>query len=175
MKEDILELDNRRKIYQIISKFPGMYMREMEKVLGLAVGVLEYHLSYMVKSEILSIEEEGNKKRYFIRDDVSYGDKITIGLLRQKVPRRIVVNLMLNPGIKFKDVLEEFEVSKSTLSFHMKKLVDAEIVTATKEGRETSYIVRDPEGIARVILTYKASFLDSVVDRFAETWMELNP
>jgi len=175
MKEDILELDNRRKIYQTISKFPGIHMREMEKVIGLAVGVLEYHLSYMVKSEILSIEEEGNKIRYFIRDDVSYGDKATIGLLRQKVPRRIVVHLMLNPGVKFKDVLEQFEVSKSTLSFHMKKLVDAEIVTATKEGRETSYIVNDPETMARIILTYKASFLDTVVDRFAETWLELNP
>ena len=175
MKEDILELDNRRKIYQIISKFPGMYLREMEKVLGLAVGVLEYHLSYMVKSEILSTEEEGNKIRYFIRDDVSYGDKATIGLLRQKVPRRIVLHLMLNPGIRFKDVLEQFEVSKSTLSFHMKKLVDGGIVDAVKEGRETSYTVRDPEGIARVILTYKASFLDTLVDRFADTWMELNP
>lgn len=175
MEEEILELENRRKIYQLISKYPGMYLREMEKELGLAVGVLDYHLSYMVKNEILSVEEEGNKIRYFVREDISYGDKITIGLLRQKVPRRIVLHLMLNPGIKFKDVLEQFEISKSTLSFHMKKLVDGGIVDAVREGRETSYTVNDPEGIARVILTYKSSFLDTVVDRFAETWLEMNP
>ncbi len=175
MEGDILELENRRKIYQLILKYPGMYLREIEKELGLAVGVLEYHLKYLVKNELLSIEEEGNRIRYFAGENVSWGDKATIGLLRQKIPRRIVVHLMLNPGVKFKDVLEQFSVSKSTLSFHMKKLVDANLVEATKEGRETSYEVIDQETVARIILTYKASFLDSVVDRFADTWLELNP
>lgn len=175
MEEDVLELENRRKIYQLISKYPGMYMREIEKELGLAVGVLDYHLSYLVKNEILSIEREGNKIRYFIRKDVSYGDKATIALLRQKTPRRIVVHLMLNPGVNFKDVLEQFKMSKSTLSFHMKKLTEANIVNATKEGRETFYEVIDQETIARIILTYKASFLDSVVDRFADIWLEMHP
>ena len=82
---------------------------------------------------------------------------------------------MLNPNANFKDVLEQFKISKSTLSFHMKKLTDAGIVTATKDGRETFYEVKDPDSVARVILTYKASFLDSVVDRFADVWLEMNP
>ncbi len=175
MEGDILELENRRLIYQLISKYPGMYLREIEKNLGLAVGVLEYHLSHMVKNEILTVEEDGNRIRYFVTGGVNYGDKNTIGLLRQKIPRRVVLYLMLNPNVKFKDVLEQFEVSKSTLSFHIKKLVDAHLVEATKEGRETSYEVIDPETVARIILTYKASFLDSLVDRFAETWLEMNP
>ena len=173
MNEEVLELENRRRIYQLISKYPGMYLREMEKELDLAVGVLEYHLNYLVKKEMLSTEEEGNKIRYFVSGDISYGDKTIIALLRQKVPRRIVVYLMLDPDINFKDVQEQFQISKSTLSFHMKKLTEAGVVTATKEGRTTSYRVDDQEMIARILLTYKASFLDSVVDRFAEVWLDL--
>ena len=174
MDDEVLELENRRRIFQLISKYPGMYLREMEKELGLAVGVLEYHLSFLVKKEILSTEEEGNKIRYFVMEDISYGDKTTISLLRQKVPRRIVVHLMLNPDIYFKDVQEQFNISKSTLSFHMKKLTEAGIVTPTKDGRSTSYKVEDPETMARIILTYKASFLDSVVDSFADIWLEMH-
>jgi len=170
MEEEVLELENRRKIYQLVSKYPGMYLREIEKEIGLSIGVLEYHLSYLEKKEILSVEREGHRKRYFIREDVSFGDKATIALLRQEIPRRIVIHLMLNPDSSFQDVLAQFNISKSTLSFHMKKLTSQELVLTEKVGRETYYKVGDPEDTARIILTYKASFLDSVVDRFAEIW-----
>ena len=173
MQEDVLELENRRRIYQLVSKFPGMYLREIEKELGLAIGVLEYNLSYLERAEILSVEREGNRKRYFVKEDISYGDKATIAILRQEIPRRIVVHLMLNPKSGFQDVLEQFNISKSTLSFHMKKLTEASIVGSEKEGRSTNYYVIDPDNTARVILTYKASFLDSVVDRFAEVWGDM--
>jgi len=170
MDDDVLALENRRNIYQLVSKFPGMYLREIEKELGLSIGVLEYHLNYLVKKDILTVEREGHRKRYFVGEDISYGDKTTIGLLRQETPRRIVVFLMLNPDTSFQDVLAQFSISKSTLSFHMKKLTEGDIVVTEKKGRETYYSVRDVDDTARVILTYKASFLDSVVDRFAEIW-----
>jgi predicted transcriptional regulator len=173
MEEDALELENRRKIYQLVSKYPGMYLREIEKKLGLAMGVLDYNLGYLEKKEILTVEREGNRKRYFVRDDVSFGDKATIGILRQEIPRRIVIHLMLNPNASFQDVLAQFKISKSTLSFHMKKLTEASIVGSEKEGRSTFYHVVDVDNTARVILTYKASFLDSVVDRFAEVWGDM--
>ncbi len=173
MEEDVLELENRRRIYQLLLKYPGMYLREMEKELGLAVGVLEYNLSYLEKKEILMVEREGNRKRYFIREGFSWGDKITVGLLRQEIPRRIVIFLMLNENASFQDVLAQFKISKSTLSFHMKKLTEANIVGSEKDGRTTNYRVLDPDNTARVILTYKASFLDVVVDRFAEVWGDM--
>ena len=138
--------------------------------MGLSIGVLEYHLSYLEKKDILSVEREGHRKRYFVGEDVSYGDKATIAILRQEIPRRIVIHLMLNPNTSFQDVLAQFKISKSTLSFHMKKLTTAELVHTEKVGRETYYKVADPDNTARVILTYKTSFLDDIVDRFAEIW-----
>ncbi|MDD4307643.1 MAG: helix-turn-helix domain-containing protein [Thermoplasmata archaeon] len=173
MEDEALELENRRRIYQLLTKYPGMYLREMEKKLGLAVGVLEYNLNYMEKKEILMVEKDGNRVRYFIREGFSYGDKAAVGLLRQEIPRRIVIYLMLHENASFQDVLAQFKISKSTLSFHIKKLTEANIVGSEKDGRATNYRVLDPENTARVFLTYKASFLDSVVDRFAEVWGDM--
>lgn len=174
MEEDgVLELENRRRIFQLVSKYPGMYLREIEKELGLSIGVLEYHLTYLEKKEILSVEREGHRKRYFVRKDISWGDKPTLSLMRQETPRRIVVHLMLHPNASFQDVLAQFKISKSTLSFHLKKLTDAGIVLADKKGRESFYTIKDTDNLARILLTYKASFLDSVVDSFAEIWEQI--
>lgn len=173
MEEKALELENRRNIYQYILKYPGTYLREMQKGLGMQVGVLEYHLNYLEKKEIISSQMDGYRKRYYSREEISHSDKGIIALLRQKVPRRVVVHLMLNPGASFQEVLGEFKISKSTLSFHLKKLVQNSVIEEKKEGRTKIYKVVDEERTARIIITYKASFVDDVVDRFVEAWLEL--
>lgn len=171
--EEALELDNRRKIFRFISQNPGAYFREIQKELGLGTGVLEYHLSYLVKKDLLSTEMVGKKRRYFVSDEIPHPDKKTIGLMRQKVLRRIVIHTIMNPNCSFQDLKKEFEISKSTLSFHLRKLEDAEIVESFKKGREKFYKVVDPEETARILISYKSSFLDKVVDSFAEVWLEV--
>lgn len=41
------------------------------------------------------------------------------------------------------DLLESFDLSQSTLSYHMKILVDAEVVTATREGLWMRYAINE--------------------------------
>jgi len=135
--------------------------------------VLEYHLNYMEKEQILSAESDGYRKSYFIRADVQHGDKSTLTLLRQEAPRRIIIFILLKEKATFKDILDDTKTSKSTLSFHMKKLTEGQLVVSEKSGREFVYSVVNPELTAKLIITYKESFLDSVVDRFVDAWMEI--
>lgn len=170
---EALELENRRKIYQYISSFPGVYLREIQKALGLPIGVLEYHLTYLEKKGILSTVVEKYRKRYFVKEEIRHGDKGVISLLRQKTPRRIVIHTLLHPKASFKELLRETRLSKSTLSFHLKKLVDGNVLEQEKKGRENIYVVREQEQIARILITYKSSFIDDVVDRFVEIWLQV--
>ncbi len=171
--EEALELENRRKIFRFVSENPGAYFREIKNELGLAIGVLEYHLGYLVKKKLLSTEMVGKKRRYFVSEEVPYLDKRTLGLMRQKMPRRITIFALLNPSCSFQDLVDEFPISKSTLSFHLKKLVKAKILEPVKKGRRRFYRVLDPEETARVLISYKSSFVDSVVDSFADVWLEV--
>ena len=120
MGEEALELENRRRIYRLVSKFPGIHMRDIQKRLELSIGVLEYHLNYLEKEGILSCETDGYRKNYFVKSDVQHADKGALTLLRQEVPRRIVMFVLLRHKASFKEVQDEMKVSKSTLSFHMK-------------------------------------------------------
>lgn len=173
MGEEALELENRRRIYRLVSKFPGIHMRDIQKRLELSTGVLEYHLNYMEKEEILSCQTDGYRKNYFIKTDVQFGDKTALTLLRQEAPRRIVMFILLRRRASFKEILDEMKISKSTLSFHMKKLTEGQLVVSEKSGREFIYSVIDPDTTAKTIITYKESFLDSVVDRFVDAWLEI--
>lgn len=168
-----MELENRRAIYQVVARFPGIHLREVQKRLGLSMGVLEYHLNYMVKRGILSAQTHGYRKTYFVREDVQHPDKPTLALLRQEVPRRMIIYILLGEKRGFKEFVEEFGLSKSTVSFHLKKLTESGLVRTEKSGREQVYWIADPERTANLIITYRESFLDAVVDRFVDAWLKL--
>lgn len=173
MKEDALELESRRAIYEYIARYPGTYLRAIEKATGLQMGVLEYHLQYLEKQGILSSEDDGYRKRYFVKEEVQYLDKSVISILRQKTPRKIIIHIMLNGKASFQEIQKAVKVSKSTLSFHLKKMTESKMLIVEKEGKQKIYSVKDEERVARVLITYRESFLDSVVDRFVEAWLEL--
>jgi predicted transcriptional regulator len=173
MGDEALELENRRRIFRLVTKVPGVHLREIQKQLGLQVGVLEYHLNYLEKEGILSAQTDGYRKTYFVRADIQYGDKVKLALLRQEAPRRIVIFVLLRERASFKELLDEMKSSKSTLSFHLKKLTEGGVVAAERVGRELVYSVSDPDATAKLIITYKESFLDSVVDRFVDAWLEI--
>jgi len=170
---DALELETRRRIYAEVSRFPGTYLRELQRALGLQPGQLEYHLDVLVKAGLLSAQEEGGRKRYFVAAEVSHPDKAVIGLLRQRAVRRILLEILVRPGARFQEILAAVGGAKSTLSFHLRKVTDTGLVLAERAGRERAYRVADEERVAQLLITHRASFLDEAVDRFAEVWLGL--
>jgi predicted transcriptional regulator len=174
----VLDLENRRRIFRYVSRFQGAHLREIRRELGLEVGVLKYHLDYLEKSDLLSSRKGKYRKRYFTKA-ISPKDKELLSLLRQKPLRGILMHVLLHPNCTFKELLESFEISKSTLSFHLKKLREADLIES--EIEETEGTGRRPErfklkresDVAGLLITYKSSFLDDAVDMFVELWSEI--
>lgn len=172
---EALELDTRRRIYQHLLKVPGEHMREIGRALDIPMGTLEYHLHYLVKAGLIHTREDPRYTRYFPTGEIGRREKDLLSILRQEVPRRIAAFLLLNPGANHGEIHTQFPLSASTLSFHLKKLTSAGIATLEKVGRENRYTIAEPDLVAKVLVTYRASFLDDVVDRFADVWLALAP
>lgn len=175
MASDPLELETRRRIFRHVEAFPGAHMREIGRELAIPMGTLEYHLHYLVKADLLVTRQDARYTRYFASGGLSRREKDVLALLRQKVPRQVAAHLLLAPGSSHGELLTKFELSASTLSFHLKKLVNTGLVAQEKSGRENLYRVVEPELVARVLIQHRGSFLDDVVDRFADVWMNLHP
>lgn len=172
--ESALELDSRRRIYHYVQDNPGAHMRQIGRDLDIPMGTLEYHLRYLVDEGLLATREDSRYTRYFVKGQTSRHEKDVLAAIRQETPRRIVAQLLLDPGASHGELLEEFDVSASTLSFHLSKLVEGGVVEKEKSGRKNLYTVVDEEVASRVLIQYRESFVDDVVDRFAEVWMDLD-
>ena len=167
---DPLELESRRRIYTFVRDNPGVYMREIQRALGMGTGVLQYQLDYLVKKRLLSVYLDGRRKRYYCTEKVSAPDKNILAMLRQRVPRRILMVCIAENGASFHRILEFTGASKSNLSFHLSKLIKSGIVEERDEEGDKRYYVRDPERVSELIITYRESYLDDLVDRFVESF-----
>ncbi|MHB8586756.1 MAG: winged helix-turn-helix transcriptional regulator [Thermoplasmatota archaeon] len=173
--QEALELEARRRIYQFLERSPGEHMREIGRTLEIPMGTLEYHLHYLVKAGLLTTRQDARFTRYFVVGGMGREEKDVLAVLRQKVPRQIAAYLLLHPDATHGEILTQFALSASTLSFHLKKLTKSAIASQTKDGRENKYRIVQPDLVARVLIKYRSTFLDDVVDRFAEAWMSLAP
>lgn len=170
-----LDLRTRAKIYQYILKNPGLHERELSRVLDIPLSTVDYHLYFLKKRELIVGRFDGHYNFYFASGKVGVKDKTFFKILRQKVTRNIIIFLLLEKAATHGCIKDEIGLAPSTVSFHLKKLVDLEILKSEIVGRETIYWVIEPDYISDLIISYKKSFLDDAVNRFAETWIELHP
>ena len=170
-KDEILENEKRRKIYALIEVSPGIHLRELQRTLDIPLTTLEYHLSYMARKKILFAETEGHHKRYYTKP-LDSEEKKVLAALRQKRMREIVLLVLENGKIKKQLLAERLKLPHSTLSSYLKYLVSKNILTREKIGYENLYTVREEDKVAKVLIAYRPSFVDKLVDRALNTWME---
>jgi predicted transcriptional regulator len=166
----VLELQTRREIYELVRKFVGSHFREIERKSNLPSGTVKYHLSYLVKHGLIKEEKDGNKVRYFSKEFKAENKKL-LSLLRQKTIRDILLFILTHKDCNHEQIVKAINISPSTVSWHLKKLKDSNIIEFIKKGRKTFYnIIVDKDEIVKLLITYQESFLDSLVDRVIEMW-----
>lgn len=170
MFDGALALETRRRIYRYITEFPGAYLRQIQKTLDMSMGHLEYHLEYMEKENLIVARMKGKRKRYFPVKHVSYLEQKMLSLLHQKIPRGIVLFLMMHPYARHKDMLKELTCAPSTLSSNLKRLVNSEMIRCINRGKEKEYRVIDEAAIIRLLILYGESFKDMGVGQFVDRW-----
>ncbi len=170
-RERLLNLDVRRRIYNCINDSPGVHFREIQRRVGIATGSLDYHLHFLHKNGLLRTERQGKYLRYYsLTRNIEEEEKQALTLLRNDKIRHILIYLIENKRSLPSRMAVQLGVSNSTLSWYLKNLEEKGIIAQTKKGRFRIYRVKDPETIVKYIIFHKSSFLDAIVDRFAEAW-----
>jgi predicted transcriptional regulator len=174
-EDEILSLETRKKIYDSITRHPGMHMREISRHTGYSVALVKYHVQYLEKHGLLTVAREGGYNRYFASaapSSLTQSDKKALALLRQEIPLRIVLHLLKNERAKHKDILAAVPVSASTLSFHLNKLLEGEVLGVERAGEKKGYYLTNPQNIVRLLVTFKPLF-DRMADAFTDLWLDI--
>lgn len=166
----ILDLDTRKTIYEIVKKFAGSNFRDMVKKSKLSNGVVMYHLHYLIKNNLIKQEKRDNSVVYFPSDFKIENSKL-LSILRQNSMRNIVLFILNNKNCEHGEIVDFTKLSPSTVTWHLKKLENEKIIASSKKGRTKNYqIIIDYEEIINLLITYKESFFDSLVDNIIKTW-----
>ena len=79
--------------------------------------------------------------------------------------------LVMNKQGSFEEVARFVHLSASTVSWHLKKLRMKHVIEIARVGKKTNYkLAIAPEHIMRLLITYRESFLDSLVDKVVALW-----
>lgn len=172
MREKDPDLDMKKRIFDLISQSPGVHFREISRRLDAPTGALEYHLHQMEKRDMIVAKHEGKYKRYYAEGKVGSAEKRLLSYLRKDIPRGILIHLMLHPGARHRDIKEALSVGGPILSFHLRKMVRDGLVKEEDEGTKRLFVA-DPDAVSRSLIMYKRSFMDDLVDSFADTWLDM--
>ncbi len=167
---EFLELETRRKVYDLVSRNPGLHLSKIAELLKMRISLDEYHLLYLEKNGVILSSKEAGYSRYYIKGKIGTADKKILSILRQKIPLKIVLFLLKNDCSQHRYMIKNFDIAPSTLSYHLKKLVKIGIISQTSFGDDKGYSIINREELIRILMQYKPY---SVIDGFADIWSDL--
>lgn len=170
--EDALSLEVRQRIYNLLLGSPGLHFREIQRRTGLATGSLQYHLEYLEKKHLIRhVKEKKFSRFYLVRESFS-GEK-EMSALRQESTRKIILFLLSKKKASNKQISRAIGLSPSTTSWHMEKLLSSGLVEKKRKGKKMAFYLLDPQKTSEILVSYKKSFLDGLVDNFVEVWQKI--
>lgn len=165
--------DTKRDILEHIYKTPGIRYKELLRLTRLKNGVLSYHLTILEKLNKIRIDRHNNRvTRYYIVN-ISKEDSDIIGCFRNRVTRKIAIFILQHDSCIFNEIVDHINKAPSTVSWHLKRLRDAGIISIISGERHQLYRIVDREVVANILYKYKESFVDKVVDNYTEMMEEL--
>ena len=171
-KNPALELEVRGEIFKCLSKSPGLHFRELQRRTGLATGSLQYHIDYLKKKGLITEQKSWDYSRFYPTKELSEKEQEIMSSLRQKNVRKLLIFLLKNPGSNHGQIQKNLGLSPSTVSWYLKRSVESGILHQEKKGRQSHFYITDPETMIKILITYRESFLDKLLDMFIEGWQD---
>jgi len=184
-REKIFDVKARKEIYNFLTKNPGLHFREVVRSINMPGSTLSYHLKYLEKRGFIAKEFENGYSRYYVSEKIGKNDKKLLNVLRETVPRNIILYFFLSNKTTQTDMIKFAKKWKNhpskigyylnkhhtTLGFHLKKLIEEDIIISYDVGNETRYRLKNPEDIIDLLIRYDKSILQEAFGRFLK-WVE---
>lgn len=168
--EESIILTPRDKVYSEIVKSPGLHFREIQRRTNLATGVLQYHIDYLKKINLIFDKKEGKFSRFYSNQQLGKIDMDLMNLLRQDQVRKIIIIILQKKRISLIKLKKESGMNFSTLNFHLKKLISLDVVSQKKIRGLDYFFIKNKFSLIELLYSYRESFLDSLVDNFLVLW-----
>jgi hypothetical protein len=135
----------RDRVLEEVVDNPGIHLRELHRILGCAMGALQYHLGALeTDGEVVSLRY-GNSRHLFA-PDFSSDERIMLltALARNPTVGSILEECAKNGQTTQAVISRTLDIDKSLISYYISSLLDADILRSVKVfGREKPVLLTD--------------------------------
>lgn len=155
------------KILEFIINNPSSHLRKIKNNLGFSMGTIQYHLNVLEKErKIKSVKTKFYKNYYHINE---FDDKV-LSVFNLESPRRIILYLLQHEPSTHQDIAKRVELSSSTVSWHMKRLLDLKIVESEYSGKYTLYYLTNRENVLENLRKCKSTTWNSMINNMVDVF-----
>jgi predicted transcriptional regulator len=140
-----------------IDENPGIRYRELLRLTNSSKGVLSYHINRLEKMDLVIVERRARMTRFFPRN-ISNEIMGVMGFLRNRTSYEIIKLLYDRGPTSQQEIINYTKKAASTISWHMKKLLDDNIVCI--KDKNTIYDGNNDVGIKSQTQNKKLNLYD---------------
>lgn len=150
-KPQLLDHDRRQALFDLVKNDPGITFLQIHEKLkehfgragGFGFGSLTYHLSQLERFGLIISKREGRFRRYFENGGRFGRDTQRIAVLQTPPIPRVVEIVLAEPGASqtriHEYVAEEHAVTRQAVSYHLRRLIEHELLTVERAGKAKAY------------------------------------
>ncbi|MFB6081749.1 MAG: winged helix-turn-helix transcriptional regulator [Halanaeroarchaeum sp.] len=159
-------VDTRTRIAEQVRSRPGIHFNGLVRSLDLATGQVQYHLQRLLADEDVVKAELYGRTHYF-PDTFDDWERRTLALLRRETTRDVVAVLFESGAVRPNDLVEELDLARSTLEWHIGHLVEQDVAVKRYNARNQVTIeLARPEETVELVREADPSLLGKMVSRF---------
>jgi hypothetical protein len=135
----------RDRILDEVAANPGIHLRELHRIIGCAMGALQYHLRFLESDGSVISLRNGNVRHIFT-PNYSSDEKVLLltALARNPIVGSILGECAVNGQTTQAIISRTLDVDKSLISYYMSSLLEADILRSVKVfGREKPVLLTD--------------------------------
>lgn len=170
MRNDAMDeiLDSpKNKILDFIIENPSSHLRKIKNNLGFSMGTIQYYLAMLEREgKIKSIKTKFYKNYYHINE---IDDKI-LSVLNLDSPRNIVIFLVQHEPSTHQEIARGVGLSSPTISWHMKRLIELQIVQMEYSGKYTAYHLRDRNNVLSNLNKCKSTVWNTMLNNMTDVF-----
>jgi predicted transcriptional regulator len=159
-------VDARIVILKQIGETPGIRYRELVRSTGLSNGTLEYHLRILERTHKVKVDISDGKRGRYYPIDILANESNIIGFIRNNVSRQIVTFILEHELCTFGEILEHIKKAPSTLSWHLKRLSKAAVISVTYGKQYQLYQVLNSKFVQEILYKYGERFKEQVANGY---------
>jgi predicted transcriptional regulator len=146
----------RRRLLSIIHERPGIHASELCRTAGEPWGTVQYHLSLLGKTDMVTAIEAGRERRFFPQE-VDPGRARLLAVLHQGRRQEVATFIRDHPGTRQVDVCDAVNVSRKTFRASIEPLLEQGLVHERRGLQSNRYFPQ--EGLAELLVDVEASHL----------------